>query len=142
MIPIVRRHWGAWIALSLGLALHVVDEALTDFLSVYNPTVEAIRNRFPYVPLPTFTFEIWIAGLIFAVILLLSLSSLIIRSRKWSVPISYGLAAIMLMNGLLHIGGSLYLGRLMPGVYSSPVLIGVSIYLLKQAYQRRRVDVG
>jgi hypothetical protein len=29
----------AWIALCLAFALHIIDEALTGFLSVYNPTV-------------------------------------------------------------------------------------------------------
>jgi len=29
----------AWVLLSLALTLHVIDEALTDFLSVYNPAV-------------------------------------------------------------------------------------------------------
>ena len=47
----VVRHGWAWVALTLALAVHVADEALTDFLSVYNPTVEAIRARYPWVPL-------------------------------------------------------------------------------------------
>lgn len=63
-----------WIALCLALALHVTDEALTDFLSVYNPTVVAIRQRLPLVPLPTFSFKLWLAGLVTSVILLLALS--------------------------------------------------------------------
>jgi hypothetical protein len=36
---------------------NVLDEALTDFLSVYNLAVQAIRKRFPFLPLPTFTFR-------------------------------------------------------------------------------------
>src|SRR5256885_3873849 len=54
----------AWLALCGGLAIHVADEALTDFLSVYNPAVRAIRARFPFLPLPTFTFPVWLGGLI------------------------------------------------------------------------------
>jgi hypothetical protein len=39
------NHLGlAWVMLCLVFAAHVVDEALTDFLSVYNPTVRAIRH--------------------------------------------------------------------------------------------------
>ena len=53
----------AWLALCIGLAIHVADEALTDFLSVYNPTVGAIRARFPFLPLPTYTFPVWLGGL-------------------------------------------------------------------------------
>jgi hypothetical protein len=35
--PAARKHGFAWIALCLALAVHVIDETLTDFLSVYNP---------------------------------------------------------------------------------------------------------
>lgn len=59
----VRRFGLAWLALAAALALHVADEAHADFLSVYNPTVLAIRERIPWIPLPTFTFGAWITGL-------------------------------------------------------------------------------
>jgi hypothetical protein len=42
------------VALCAALALHVADEALSGFLSVYNPAVRAIRERVPFLPLPTF----------------------------------------------------------------------------------------
>ena len=35
---VAELHFGrAWLGLAGALALHVTDEALTDFLSVYNP---------------------------------------------------------------------------------------------------------
>ena len=128
----------AWIALSLSLAIHVIDEAMTDFLSVYNPTVLAIRERFPFFPLPVFTFEIWLSGLIAAVVLLLLLSPFAFRGSKWVRILSCPFGILMLGNGLLHIGGSFYLGRAMPGVYSSPLLLASSIYLLTSVYRRDR----
>jgi len=67
----------AWVALCVALAIHVADEALTDFLSVYNPAVRAIRARFPFLPLPTFTFRIWLGGLIVVTVLLLEPASLL-----------------------------------------------------------------
>ena len=126
----------AWIALSLSLAIHVVDEAMTDFLSVYNPTVLAIRERFPFFPLPVFTFEIWLSGLTGAVLLLLLLSPFAFRGSKWVRILSYPFGILMLGNGLLHIGGSFYLGRAMPGVFSSPLLLTSSICLLTAVYRR------
>jgi hypothetical protein len=125
----------------LSLAIHVIDEALTDFLSVYNPTVLAIRERFPFFPLPVFTFKIWLSGLIGAVLLLLLLSPFAFRDAKWIRILSYPLGILMLGNGLLHIGGSFYLGRAMPGVYSSPLLLASSIYLLTRVYRRDRGGV-
>jgi len=128
-----QRHGWAWIALTLALAVHVADEALTDFLSVYNPAVRAIRQRLPLLPLPTFTFMIWLTGLIALVLLLLVLSRLVFRGARPMVPLSYLLGGIMLANGLGHIAGSLYLKRLMPGVYSAPLLLVSSVYLMAQA---------
>src|SRR5262245_63256846 len=120
----------AWVALCLALAVHVFDEAMTDFLSVYNPAVQAIRERLPFLPLPVFTLENWLTGLITAITILLLLSPFAFRRAGWMRAISYPFAILMLLNGLGHIAGSFYLGRMMPGVYSAPLLLAASIYLL------------
>src|SRR5215470_5997764 len=121
-----------WVALCLAFALHVTDEALTEFLSVYNPTVRAIRQRLPFLPLPTFTFKVWLIGLASAVMLLLGLSPFAFRGARRMAPLAYVFGIIMLANGLQHIAGSIYMymKRLMPGVYSSPLLLICSSYLL------------
>ena len=124
------RHWVAWIALCGALAIHVVDEALTDFLVLYNPTVVAIRERYPSLPLPTYTFEGWLAMLIFAIVALTGASFFVWKGRWAMRPISYAFAGFMLLNGLLHIAGSFYMGTFMPGVYSSPLLLAASIFLI------------
>ena len=121
--------WG-WIALTMALALHVTDEALTNFLAVYNPTVMAIRRRVPFLPLPTFTFGVWLSGLVLGIILLLALSPFAFRKARWMMFAAYALGFFMMANALQHIAGSIYMGRLMPGVYSSPLLLVCSIYLL------------
>jgi hypothetical protein len=133
-----RRFGYAWIFLAAALALHVTDEAMTDFLSVYNPIVRAIRERLPYLPIPTFTFGVWITGLFIGITLLFLLSPLAFRGDRILVRIAFPLSVIMLFNGLLHIGGSIYLGRFMPGVYSSPILLAASAWLLINARRCRR----
>lgn len=137
-IPCAVRHAVAWVALCLALAVHVADEALTDFLSVYNPAIISIRERLPWLPLPTFTFEVWLGGLIVAVIVLTSLTAFVLRGARFMTPLSYAFGALMLGNGLLHIAGSLQLGRPMPGVYSAPLLLGASVYLLFTVNRFRR----
>ena len=125
-----RRHWYAWIALCAALAVHIADEALTDFLSVYNPAVVALRETNPSLPLPTFTFDTWLSLLIFAV-LALTASSYFVWKGRWAMrPISHVFAAVMLLNGLLHIAVSLYMGKLISGVYSSPLLLAASVALI------------
>ncbi len=59
----------AWFALTVAFALHVFDEATTGFLTVYNPTVTAMRARWEWFPMPTFEFREWLVGLILAVAL-------------------------------------------------------------------------
>jgi Protein of unknown function with HXXEE motif len=120
----------AWVSLCLALAVHVFDEAMTDFLSVYNPIVQAIRQKFSFFPMPVFTFDVWLTGLIAAIIILLLLSPFAFRQKLWMKRVSYPFAVLMLLNGLGHVAGSFYLGRLAPGVYSAPLLLAGSIYLL------------
>jgi hypothetical protein len=141
---VIRRsrvfHFGwAWVDLCLALAVHVTDEALTDFLSVYNPTVTALRQRLPFLPLPTFTFRVWLTWLILAIILLLALSPFAFRGVRWMTVVAYIFGIFMLANGLQHITVSVYMERLMPGVYSSPLLVFCSIYLLVRVRHRKRV---
>lgn len=126
----VRRFGAAWLGLCAALALHVTDEALTGFLDVYNPAVQAIRQRLPFLPLPTFEFRAWLAGLIAAVLLLFALSVFAFRGARWMRWLAVPFGVLMLLNGLGHLTGSIYFRRVMPGAYSAPLLIAASIYLL------------
>lgn len=134
---IARRFGYAWIFLSAALALHVTDEAMTDFLSVYNPAVRAIRERLPFLPLPTFSFGVWLTGLCIGILLLFCVSPLAFRGSRVLIWVAFPLSILMFGNGLSHVAGSFYLGRFMPGVYSSPVLLLASAYLFINA--RRNV---
>ena len=133
-------HWLAWMALCGALAVHVADEALTDFLSLYNPTVLSIRERYPFLPLTTFTFDAWLSLLIFVIIVLTAVSYFVWKGRWAMRPISYAFAGFMLLNGLAHIAGSLYMRTFMPGVYSSPLLIAASILLIIRTRAHRAVS--
>ena len=139
-----RRHWLAWMALCGALAVHITDEALTGFLDWYNPTVRAVREKYPLIPLPTFTFEIWLSLLICAVVMLVAASYFVWKGRWAMRPISHVFAVFMLVNGLLHIAQSIYMRELMPGVYTSPLLIVASIALIAYtlAYQRERAMIA
>lgn len=135
------RFGTAWLLLCVALAMHVTDEALTDFLDIYNPTVEAIRQRVPFFPMPTFTFRGWLTGLIVAVALLSTLSVAAFRGKKWMAPLAYVFGFLMLLNGCGHIAGSFYLGRLVPGVYTAPLLLAASVNLIVRARRVRSAMV-
>jgi len=126
----VLQFGSAWLALCAAFGIHVVDEALTDFLSVYNPMVRAVRARFPFLPLPTFTFRVWLTGLVLAVVALASLTPFAFRGAAWMRPVAYAFGLIMAGNGLLHLVGSAYTRKAMPGTYSAPLILAAAIYLL------------
>jgi hypothetical protein len=130
----------AWLAFCAALALHVTDEALTGFLSVYNPTILAFRPRGWWFP-PTFEFRTWLTGLIFGVAILFTLTPFFFRGARWVRPLGYFLAVTVgVLNALGHITGtilgqtapSVSFARPMPGFYSSPLLLAASVYLVMQ----------
>ena len=124
-------HFGiAWVALCVALAIHIADEALTDFLSVYNPVVRAIRGKYPFLPLPTFTFAVWLGGLIAVTLLLAALSPAAFRGARAMRPAAYVFGIIMAGNGLLHLVGSVRMRRVMPGAYSAPLILAAGVCLL------------
>ena len=132
-----RRFGIAWVTFTLAVAVHVADEAMHDFLSTYNSTVCAIRARLPVLPLPTFSFRVWLTLLIAGILLALCLSSLAFRGDSWLRIVSRPLGILVgVLNAALHIGSSIYFHRWMPGVYSSPLLLLASIFLLASSRAR------
>ncbi len=113
--------------------MHVADEAAHDFLSFYNPNAAAIRAALPFLPLPEFTLTSWLASLTIAVAVLTALSAAAFRGARWTIPASALYAGLMAANGLFHTVGSLALGRPLPGVYSSPLLVAAAVWLLVAA---------
>jgi hypothetical protein len=128
-----------WVTFWVAIALHVVDEALTGFLAVYNPTVTAMRERLGWWPMPTFAMEEWILGLSFGVLLLALLTPASRRAPPWFRILAGILAALMVLNAAGHIVFSA-LGRTLPevtfprpapGFWSSLLLLPASLWLLR-----------
>jgi hypothetical protein len=134
-----RSFGSGWVFLCLVLAAHVTDEALTGFLNVYNPTVSAMRARYSWFPMPVFGFREWLIGLICLVVILLLLTPFAMRGSRWMRPVAYFFAVIMILNGLGHTLGtvfgrtvsSVHFARPMPGFWSSPLLLGAALFLLR-----------
>jgi hypothetical protein len=128
-----------WLAFGYTLALHVLDEAGHDFLSVYNPNALALRRALPFLPVPVFTFQSWVGSLLCGLTIWLALTPFAFRGKRWqrwlAVPVSV-LAGIA--NALGHILSSLYLRRCMPGVYSAPLILLSGILLLRSALGTKR----
>ncbi len=127
-----------WFALTIAFAFHVLDEATTGFLDVYNPTVTAMRARVSWFPMPTFGFREWLVGLLAGVVLCFALTPLAARNARWLRPLAWFYAFIMFFNGvghslftiLGHTVVSVTFARPAPGFYSSPLLFFGSVWLM------------
>jgi hypothetical protein len=128
-----RRHMHAWLLLVAGLALHVLDEALTGFLEFYNPLVLAVRARIGWFPMPTFTFGPWLAGLIAGIVILALLAPAVRRGARGTWLASWLFSGVMFPNGLGHLLGSLYFHQWLPGTTTAPLLLLASALLARSA---------
>jgi len=129
----------AWIAMWAALALHVADEALTGFLSVYNPTVTALRQCLGFWLMPTFTFEGWLTSLAVGIFILALLTPFAFRNASWMRPLIYFNAIVLcIANACGHTLGTIFgrtvstvhFSRPAPGFISSPILLFAGIYAL------------
>jgi len=125
------------MGLTVALAVHVTDEALTDFLSIYNPIAQSIRHTVSWVPLPIFEFTDWLTALIGAVVALFVLSPFAFRGARPLRAVAYVFSILMALNALVHSVGSLVLGCPVPGVYSSPLLFAAAVFLLHSLLRSR-----
>ena len=126
----------AWLALTFALALHVADEAWNDFLGFYNPFVMMLRDVLLWQWLPTFEFGEWLGGLIAAIVALLALARW--SERRWLAWLALPYGLLMTMNGLAHIGGSLWTQRILPGSISAPLLVACAVWLITSAIAKLR----
>ena len=122
-----------WFFLTISLALHVLDEALNDFLSFYNPLVVQVNAQLSFFRFPTFSFSTWLIGLIIVILILLSLTYYAQKEKSWIVKFSFIYGFLMILNGLGHISYSIYRAETIPGTYSAPLLLIASIYLIASA---------
>ena len=131
-----RRLGWAWLLLCFALVAHVTDEALTGFLSIYNPTVREVARRTGF-HLPVFQFLPWLIGLMVGAAILLALSPFAFRNARPWRWLAYLFAAIMAANALAHttvtvLGhtfASIPVPRPAPGFYSSPFMFAAALWL-------------
>lgn len=132
-----------WLALTVAFALHVLDEATTGFLAVYNPTVTAMRARWGWFPMPTFAFREWLTALMIGVAICFALTPAAARGARWMRPLAWFAAVIQFSNAMGHTIGTI-LGhtvatvtfpRPAPGFYSSPFLFIGSVWLMVRLWK-------
>jgi zinc transporter ZupT len=131
-----NRRAAAWLLMMTAVAIHVFDETLTNFLPFYNEQVIRLKDRLPLVPMPQFTFEIWLGGLIGVIIVGFFLTFLVRRGGRMIRIVTIIMGIIMVGNALGHMLGSVYAGRLIPGFWSSPVLLVTAVFVVITGFKR------
>ena len=149
-MPAATSFGTPWLLLCLAFALHVWDEAAHDFLSYYNSTVLALYGHFSWFPRMDLQFRTWLAALLVANLVLLALTPWAYRNASWLRPLAYAFAAIQLLNGTGHIlvairghtVPSVHFEGPAPGVYTAPLLIVLSVYLIGALRKGRERSVN
>lgn len=125
----------AWVLFVSALALHVFDEAMTDFLPFYNQTVLSLKERFGFFPAPTFTFQNWLTGLITLIVIGYLATIKVAQGGRVIRVVTVALGFLMIANALGHLLGSLYYGRMLPGLLSSPILLAASVWVIIRGFR-------
>lgn len=125
-----HRKRAAWLLLMVALALHVTDEAVTGFLPFYNDMVLTLRERWGFFPMPTFTYSAWLGGLITGLVIGFLLTGRVGRGGPVARALVGIFSVLMIANALGHLLGSVYFARLLPGFWSSPVLLPAALHML------------
>ena len=124
------RKGSAWLILMAALALHVTDEAVTGFLPFYNDIVLSLRERLGFFPMPTFTYPVWLGGLITGLVIGFLLTGHVSRGGSVARALIGIFSVLMIGNALAHLLGSVYSARILPGFWSSPVLLPAALQML------------
>ena len=137
----------AWTFIWVALAVHVADEAITGFLAIYNPTVLALREWLGWWPMPTFTFDVWLAALMTGIGILAALTPFAFRNSSWLRVICYFCAVVLCIgNACAHTLATIFgqtvstvhFTRPAPGFYSSPLMLMAGIYAIVQLLRTRK----
>ncbi len=128
-----------WLFFGYTLALHALDEAGHGFVTVFNSNALAIRRALPFLRVPVLALQDFIGILALFLTLLLALAPLAFRGVKWMRGLAIPISVIAgILNGTMHILSSIYMKRLMPGVYSSPLLLLAGTLLLRSSLEREK----
>jgi hypothetical protein len=139
-----KRNWQPatlglpWLILCLSFTVNIFDDSLHDFLGSYNPTVLTLYGHFSWFPRIDLTRGEWLATVLGADAVLLLMTPWAFRKASFMRPVAYGFATFMFLKGLgtllasavgqtvpsVHFTGGA------PGVYTSPLLVVASSYLV------------
>ncbi len=127
---LANRNAVAWLLLVTSIGLHVLDEAIGGFLPFWNQFVLNMRDRLGFFPAPTFSFVVWLGGLVGAIIIGYCMTLFVARGGKVIQTITLVFGILMVVNAFGHVLGSFYFGEVIAGIWSSPLLLLAAIFVV------------
>jgi hypothetical protein len=124
----------AWVMMISVIAMHVFDETVTEFLPFYNQLVFNLRESIGFFPMPTFSFGLWLGGLIFSIAVGFALTPIVHHGGRIIRMLTTVLGILMTLNACTHMIGSIYMGRLLPGFWSSPFLLFTAAHVVVRGF--------
>jgi hypothetical protein len=131
-----NKNVAAWLLMISAVVVHVFDEAIHDFLPFYNEAILNLRENLGFFPMPTFSLGAWLGGLVVAIVIGFSLTPLVSRGGTLIRALSTLLGILMIINALIHVLGSFYFERLIPGFWSSPFLLITAVIVTIRGLRR------
>lgn len=140
-MPFLRRSRlaQAWLALTVVLTLHVVEGAIRDYLSFYNPLAMSLRDTMLWTWMPTFTLAAWLGGWTAILASLYGLTWFAIYPARWVVWAAFFYGEVVWLFAAAKLGFAIYLEKPIPGVFTTPLLLIASTWLsLEAVFSLRR----
>src|SRR5258706_13653984 len=94
-----QRFGIVWLFFGYTLALHVLDEAGHDFVSIFNSNALVIRRAVPFLRIPALTQQVFMGIMALFLTFLLALAPLAFRSLEW---VSVRAITISAIGRILH----------------------------------------
>ncbi len=129
MARTLQRWTIAWFVLCVVLALHIAEEAASGDYRAYGQSLDLLRQFFPQLPIPQFSFTVWLVDIAGAIIVLFLLTGLVHNNLQIMRAASYALAVFTTANAMLHILLSLASDQVLAGTLTSPPLLAASLFL-------------
>jgi len=129
----------AWLALTFALTLHIVEGAIRDYLSFYNPLAMSLRDTLLWTWMPTFTLAAWLGGWTAILASLYGLTWFATYPARWVVWAAIAYAEVIFLFAAAKLGFAIYLEKAIPGVFTTPLLLAASAWLsLEAVFSLRR----
>ena len=115
-------------------AAHSVEEYLTEFWRWFPVLTAGIHRLVDFFPVITPSRGQFIAVNFIIVMALSAVGTFSFRRNRWALRAALIIAVVEVINGIYHVGATIFLGRYFPGAVSGVGLIIIgSLFLMARA---------